>query len=88
MCIRDRSYDTEEFTKEDMQARLETLERQYETAPETASEKTVSDGTMQPYSRETLLGAKEGLRLSVSAVSYTHLIIGTDPSPMLIGKSQ
>ena len=64
--IAEESYDTGEFTREDMQARLETLEKQYETAPETASEKTVSDGTMQPFSRETHLGVKEGLRLSVS----------------------
>ena len=73
--IAEESYDTEEFTKEDMQARLEALERQYETAPETASEKTVSDGTMQPYSRETHLGIKEGLHLSVSDSAGNRFLV-------------
>lgn len=63
--IADKSYDTQEFTEEDMKNQLKKLEEQYKTAPETAGEKVVSDGTMQPYSKETHLGVTNGYILDV-----------------------
>lgn len=44
--LADQSYDTQEFTESDIEARIAALEEAYQTAPETAQEATISNGTM------------------------------------------
>lgn len=44
--LTDKSYDTQEFTDADIEAKITALEEAYTTAPETSDEATVSNGTM------------------------------------------
>lgn len=64
--LSENSYDTNEFSREDIEKMISNLEEQYAVASDKDSEKELSDGSMRETSKETHLGSSQGLYLNVS----------------------